>query len=939
MKRIYRYRMLSLFLAILMIFTALPVISVGAIESYSADDYAANVEAVAMFNTNSPYDVLLCDHPDNFNWDIVIPNADIPGDLKLVIKNYYINAEDQLFYKVEAAPGYTLPDILDKNQWIYQNNLGMDEEYDALIIVKPCDTCGKLDCESEHENWCEICMTDDCGKDHGVVDPTDPPAETTEQTLNSTVGDYTLGVTGILPNGVGLKAAELEAVVSNYIHSQLLGLDALTEDEMALAYDISLAVGENKVQPESTLTVKLDGLDTNKYTEYTVYHLPSTNIETIRKIMNGENITLDKPETITPVTVGNGYIEFETDGFSIYYIVSGSQSDSSGNDTFYILPGTSVELTGVNNTNYTVTCPDNKTADECGVSVNRSGNTLTFAATSNATLGTYTIKISTSRTATIHVLSPDDMFTIDGIDNDVYFTVIGDSTEIPNEPMSGGNYSWYYIKKNGGSYSFSSSFFTGAYQNSPDGFLKLDVIASSDALEQNLQGQNVIGVIDNGWGEDTRPCINLTNDEWHNILSQFVSGNRTVYISNGTGGKIRLTSEMVNERLEDGSYRYKMYPYVVKLIIDGGSGQDGWHVDCAIVDTKTYSVSYEYNLPSSAIIQENSDLLKPETKFYTPGTSDVKVGLMTLGKSNVTGNTSVTIYDTNTQSTSEYKFLYWNTAPDGSGTSYAPNASLPEITKSIVLYAIWNHTQTSGTVKLQKTVIFEDFNDERMDDELSYTFTVTIANAEAGKAYPYTIYNADNTIKTQNLELVSGGTVELMSGEYAIVSNVPGGLVTIEETVSTDSEFDVSWKVGSTTTEGKTVTATVTAGNQAEIVCVNTYIPLVADLTITKNGAQAIDENQSFIFTVEGMGITLDVVINGNGSVTIQDLPIGNYTVTENTNWSWRYTPADDSQTITLVANSKNEVSFANTRSRMYWLSGDSINENQYTVKPKEDEN
>ena len=182
MKRIYEYRLLSLFIAVLIIFTALPVISVGAVESYNADDYEANVGAVAMFNSNSPYDVLLCDHPDNFNWDIVIPNADIPSDLKLVIKDYYINTKDQLFYKVEAAAGYILPNILVKNQWIYQNDLGMNEESDALIIIcKPCDTCGNLDCESEHENWCEICMIDDCGKNHSVIEPTDPPAVDAEE--------------------------------------------------------------------------------------------------------------------------------------------------------------------------------------------------------------------------------------------------------------------------------------------------------------------------------------------------------------------------------------------------------------------------------------------------------------------------------------------------------------------------------------------------------------------------------------------------------------------------------------------------------------------------------------------------------------------------------------------------------------------------------------
>ena len=179
----------------------------------------------------------------------------------------------------------------------------------------------------------------------------------------------------------------------------------------------------------------------------------------------------------------------------------------------------------------------------------------------------------------------------------------------------------------------------------------------------------------------------------------------------------------------------------------------------------------------------------------------------------------------------------------------------------------------------------------------------------------------------------------MKAGEYAVVNNVPGGSVTVSESVATDSEFDVSWQVAGNETQGSTVTATVAAGNQTEIICVNTYSPLVADLTITKTGWNTTDENQSFIFDVTGPnGFKLTVTINGNGSVTIEDLPIGAYTVTENTDWSWRYTPANKSETITLVAGSKNEVTFANKRSWIYWLSGDSYNENQFTVKTKDEE-
>ena len=104
----------------------------------------------------------------------------------------------------------------------------------------------------------------------------------------------------------------------------------------------------------------------------------------------------------------------------------------------------------------------------------------------------------------------------------------------------------------------------------------------------------------------------------------------------------------------------------------------------------------------------------------------------------------------------------------------------------------------------------------------------------------------------------------------------------------------------------------------------------VADLTITKSGAEDIDENQSFIFTVTGPNdFSAKVVIQGNRSVTIKGLKVGTYTVTEDTDWSWRYTPqGGNSQEITLSATEPNTVTFTNKRSNGKWLGGDAYKRN-----------
>ena len=124
----------------------------------------------------------------------------------------------------------------------------------------------------------------------------------------------------------------------------------------------------------------------------------------------------------------------------------------------------------------------------------------------------------------------------------------------------------------------------------------------------------------------------------------------------------------------------------------------------------------------------------------------------------------------------------------------------------------------------------------------------------------------------------------------------------------------------------------------------------MADLTISKRGCEAIDENQSFIFTVTGGELPpagLKVVVQGNGSVTITGLKVGTtYTITEDTGWSWRYTPtakdgktAEPAQDIELQAEVngyKNTVTFNNSRTQDKWLNGCSIEVNKWKKKANE---
>ncbi len=114
----------------------------------------------------------------------------------------------------------------------------------------------------------------------------------------------------------------------------------------------------------------------------------------------------------------------------------------------------------------------------------------------------------------------------------------------------------------------------------------------------------------------------------------------------------------------------------------------------------------------------------------------------------------------------------------------------------------------------------------------------------------------------------------------------------------------------------------------------------VAELTIRKEGWNTIDENQSFLFTVkiwaqDGTGefelTRFKVAIQGKNSVTIKGIPAGvHYTITEDSNWSWRYN-AQEATTGVLNPGS-NPVTITNSRINSKWLGGDAYCQNR--LKP-----
>lgn len=118
------------------------------------------------------------------------------------------------------------------------------------------------------------------------------------------------------------------------------------------------------------------------------------------------------------------------------------------------------------------------------------------------------------------------------------------------------------------------------------------------------------------------------------------------------------------------------------------------------------------------------------------------------------------------------------------------------------------------------------------------------------------------------------------------------------------------------------------------------YDPTLTTLTLEKQGWQEIDKNQTFLFHVKGSpadpntkDVDLTVTIHGNGKTTVTDLPVGDYIITEETGWSWRYTPRNGAERKVTVGVGGLTVQYQNDRTETQWLDGDNYSVNHFDSK------
>lgn len=118
------------------------------------------------------------------------------------------------------------------------------------------------------------------------------------------------------------------------------------------------------------------------------------------------------------------------------------------------------------------------------------------------------------------------------------------------------------------------------------------------------------------------------------------------------------------------------------------------------------------------------------------------------------------------------------------------------------------------------------------------------------------------------------------------------------------------------------------------------FEPIYGNLQINKTVAGGEgDSGDTFLFRVKGKDHNnkhIDIIVSitdaspNVDTVLLNKVPIGNYTVTELTDWSWEYTTGTEECTAIVEKGTTTVVSFTNKSTPSNWLNGETVNENQF---------
>lgn len=177
---------------------------------------------------------------------------------------------------------------------------------------------------------------------------------------------------------------------------------------------------------------------------------------------------------------------------------------------------------------------------------------------------------------------------------------------------------------------------------------------------------------------------------------------------------------------------------------------------------------------------------------------------------------------------------------------------------------------------------------------------------------------------TEDTTVTMTGTAPELSYGYTYDTTLLTGTVDTKQ----DIPVKATISIGETDITGDTTflhtscageTWSHTSGDPAFLLHVRTCA-----LTVTKTGGA---DGEPYVFTVYRNGdLYTQVTVVGSSSVSIYELPVGKYTIEEDTGWSWRYDAAYDPDkpdgcTLTAGHNS-GSITCTNTLKNDRWLNG-----------------
>lgn len=257
----------------------------------SPKDFSESVGMNAVFDVETwTYFVVAADPSqlNDDNWaDTELALEEITDDLVVSITAWMVDGSSRLWYRVAATENCTLPDILARNPWVFQDYLDEYSAGDSLILSEP-----------PKEEATEPTETETIPTEPEQTIPSEPESTELTQTTNS---GKQVGVTGVMPEGVSLSVKDVAVNAADY--------GIADAGSILAALDISLLDGTGAPwQPyvdEQEVAVTIDA---------TKLGLSDGDVVTLHHNHEGKITKFD------PYVVIGGKLTFWTDRFSIYVV-------------------------------------------------------------------------------------------------------------------------------------------------------------------------------------------------------------------------------------------------------------------------------------------------------------------------------------------------------------------------------------------------------------------------------------------------------------------------------------------------------------------------------------------------------------------------------------------------------------------------------------------